>query len=246
MAMTRLQRKSKVVTREKEADLIQRGRIRKQMMRCHSFRKIFNTICIKNNVNHYIKETLMGHKKELGLDLNYLRLSEDQLLDEYNKVIPDLTIDKSDILKKENQELKSKDDYNKYLIDKKMKEMEEHHQYLTSQLNHLAKQVQDIHYTRKKLDTETLHRLKTGSDDDREEIIIEGRLQEYDREEKHKQELANIMIKQGILTEEQWQKQLEEEYNSRAGKNRREVIRTFQVDLNHIKNNKINNKNKHN
>lgn len=73
-AITRLQRKSNVIPKQPEKEMQTRGRIRKPMMRCHSSRKIFNTICIKNNVNHYVKEKLMGHKKELGLDLNYFRV----------------------------------------------------------------------------------------------------------------------------------------------------------------------------
>jgi integrase len=119
-AMSRLQRKSNVIPKQSENDMQTRGRIRKPMMRCHSFRKIFNTFCIKNNVNHYVKEKLMGHKKELGLDFNYLRESEQQLLDEYQKVIDDLTINPANRLKRENQELKEEDEYKEYLIQQRL------------------------------------------------------------------------------------------------------------------------------
>jgi hypothetical protein len=69
-AMTRLQRKSNVVSIQSETDPYVMSRIRKPMMRCHSFRKMFNGACIENNVNHYVKGMLMDHKKNLGLDVN--------------------------------------------------------------------------------------------------------------------------------------------------------------------------------
>ena len=96
--------------------------IRNPVMRCHSFRKMFNTICIKNNMNHYVKEKLMGHKKQLELDFNYFRPNESQLLNEYLKVINDLTINDENRLSKQVQEFKEKDEYQKYIIDKKLKE----------------------------------------------------------------------------------------------------------------------------
>jgi integrase len=105
--LTRLQRKAAVVQREKE-DPENPGRIRKPMMRCHAFRKHFNTICIKNNMNHSVKEKLMGHKQEQGLDFNYSRLTDNELLDEYLKVVNDLTISNEFRLKMENEDLKQK------------------------------------------------------------------------------------------------------------------------------------------
>jgi integrase len=105
--IARLQRKSRVTTIEKITDPSMVGKIRKEMMRCHSFRKIFNTVCIDNNINHYVKEKLMGHRARLGLDVNYFRPSESQLLDEYLKVVNDLTINDENRLKMQNEELKT-------------------------------------------------------------------------------------------------------------------------------------------
>jgi site-specific recombinase XerD len=105
--IARLQRKSRVTTIEKITDPSMVGKIRKEMMRCHSFRKIFNTTCIDNNVNHYVKEKLMGHRARLGLDVNYFRPSESQLLEEYLKVVNDLTINDENRLKMQNEELKT-------------------------------------------------------------------------------------------------------------------------------------------
>lgn len=124
--ISRLQRKSMVASRQKEnGDHKNIGRIRKEMMRCHAFRKMFNTICIKNNMNHSVKEKLMGHKKEQELDFNYNRMEDSELLQQYLKVINDLTINDEYRLIKENQELKKQDDYQKYLIDKKLAEKDQ-------------------------------------------------------------------------------------------------------------------------
>ena len=122
-AMTRLQRKSNVVSIQSENDPYVKSRIRKSMMRCHSFRKIFNTICIQNNMNHSVKEKLMGHKTKLELDFNYFRPTEQHLINEYLKIIADLTIDESHRLQKKVEELKQHDDYNKYIIDKKIQDL---------------------------------------------------------------------------------------------------------------------------
>ena len=65
--------------------------------------------------------------------------------------------------------------------------------------------------------------------------MLEWLLQDKDTKEKHKQELANLMIKRLMLTEEQWLKQQHEENNSRAGKCRREDIMKLQEELNYIK-----------
>jgi hypothetical protein len=49
----------------------------------------------------------MGHRARLGLDVNYFRPSESQLLDEYLKVVNDLTINDENRLKMQNEELKT-------------------------------------------------------------------------------------------------------------------------------------------
>jgi integrase len=123
--MTRLQYRSMVIEKETADTATQRGRIRKEFMRCHALRKKFNSICIENNMNFVIKEMLMGHKKNLGLDVNYFRPQQNQLLNEYLKVVDDLIVDESHRLQKQVQELKEQDDYQKYVIDKKIKEKDE-------------------------------------------------------------------------------------------------------------------------
>ena len=124
-AMSRLQRKSNVVTKISELSQSKKARIRKPMMRCHAFRKMFNTICIENNVNHYIKEKLLGHKKSLELDFNYFRPSESQLLTEYLKVVDALTINDENRLSKQVKELVEKNQDKDYVIKGKLQEKDE-------------------------------------------------------------------------------------------------------------------------
>lgn len=67
-------------------------RQRTSIMCSHGFRKYFNTVCIESDMNIVSKELLMGHKKSLGLERSYYRPSSDKLLNEYIKVVNDLTI----------------------------------------------------------------------------------------------------------------------------------------------------------
>ena len=133
-AMTRLQRKSNVVSIQSENDPYVKSRIRKPMMRCHSFRKIFNTICIQNNMNHSVKEKLMGHKTKLELDFNYFRPTEQHLINEYLKIIPDLTIDESHRLQKQVEVLSEKNQDSEYIIKGKLQELVEQNKTLTSKI----------------------------------------------------------------------------------------------------------------
>ena len=135
----RLQRKSAVIPKQDE-DMQNIGRIRKPVMRCHAFRKMFNTICIRNNVNHVIKEKLTGHKTGLQLDYNYYRPDneKDELLKEYLKVVNDLTIDESNRLSKQVQELKEKNEDKDYIINGKLQEKDDQIKALQESIKFLS------------------------------------------------------------------------------------------------------------
>lgn len=141
----RLQRKSAVIPKQDE-DMQNIGRIRKPVMRCHAFRKMFNTICIRNNVNHVIKEKLMSHKTGLQLDYNYYRPDNenDELLKEYLKVVNDLTIDESNRLSKQVQELKEKNEDKDYVIKDKLQEKETEIQIMKQQIQMLRESQKEI------------------------------------------------------------------------------------------------------
>lgn len=89
-------------------ELIERKRKRNIVMRCHGLRKFFDTIAIDSDMKNIPKELLMGHKMNLGLDRHYYRPTSDTLLNEYLKIVNDLTINDENRLKFENEELHKK------------------------------------------------------------------------------------------------------------------------------------------
>ena len=96
----RLQWRANIFKKVKlDKDRSNKGRIHKPAMTCHSFRKVFNTRCIEYNVNGTVKETLLGHKTGMGLDVHYFRPTEKQLLTEYIKVIDALTVNEENRLR---------------------------------------------------------------------------------------------------------------------------------------------------
>ena len=78
-------------------------RQRKQTMRFHAWRKACNSAMIKAGVNYYAKEKILGHT--VGLDKSYGRLEEEDLLAEYLKAIPLLTISETPQLKQQIKDL---------------------------------------------------------------------------------------------------------------------------------------------
>ena len=71
----------------------------------HGFRKFYNTALVKAGVKPVVVELLMGHK--VGLQNNYLRLSETDILQEYLKAVDQLTISQEKQLKQEVAKLKT-------------------------------------------------------------------------------------------------------------------------------------------
>jgi integrase len=108
-----------------EQERIEIRKKRYEVMRCHGFRKFFNTICIESDMNIVAKELLMGHKQSLGLEKSYYRPTSNKLLNEYLKVIDDLTINDEFRLSKQVQEFKEKDDYQNRVNNRIIKTIEE-------------------------------------------------------------------------------------------------------------------------
>jgi integrase len=79
---------------------------RKDVARLNGFRKFTDTAMIKARLNITIKEMLLGHNT--GLDRHYYRPTEDDLLQEYLKVVNLLTINEEYRLKKEIDDLRDK------------------------------------------------------------------------------------------------------------------------------------------
>jgi site-specific recombinase XerD len=71
----------------------------------HSFRKIMNTSLIRAGCKPVVVELLMGHN--IGLQQNYLRLSVDELCQEYCKALDMLTVSQEKQLQQEVSKLRS-------------------------------------------------------------------------------------------------------------------------------------------
>jgi hypothetical protein len=80
-------------------------RIRKAVALGNGFRKFAISSFVRAKVNHDIRQLLVDHKGGY-LDENYLRLTEDEILEEYMKAEPYLTVDPNVRLSQENKILK--------------------------------------------------------------------------------------------------------------------------------------------
>lgn len=84
------------------------GRIRNAVPRAHGFRKFFETNLIRAKVLDPIPELLLGH--DIRLKKHYVRLGEDEILEEYLKAVDALTINEENRLKRKVAELTIKTD----------------------------------------------------------------------------------------------------------------------------------------
>jgi hypothetical protein len=83
------------------------GRIRKDVMRAHGFRKLTETSFIRSKVNAEAREMLMGHS--IGLGDAYYRPDVGEILDEYLKAVDLLTVNEENRLKIRVKEMESKE-----------------------------------------------------------------------------------------------------------------------------------------
>jgi integrase len=121
-----------------EQEKIEIRKKRYEVMRCHGFRKFFNTTCIESDMNIVAKELLMGHKQSLGLEKSYYRPTNDKLLNEYLKVIDDLTINDENRLSKQVQELQEKNQDKDYIIQGKLIEKDDQIKALQESIKFLS------------------------------------------------------------------------------------------------------------
>ena len=105
------------------------GKIRKDVRLTTGFRKFFDTQLIYADVRPAIKEMFMGHS--IGLDDNYFKPTENDVLEEYLTAVDWLTINEENRLKKKVKELtKKQDEIGRY--EQEMKDMREQmHQILS-------------------------------------------------------------------------------------------------------------------
>lgn len=75
-------------------------------MLCHAFRRRFNTILkLNNSINPHLIEKLMGHSVAIPLDNAYLQPTLENLFEEYQKGLADLSIDDNTRILEENKKL---------------------------------------------------------------------------------------------------------------------------------------------
>jgi hypothetical protein len=80
-------------------------KVRKSVALGNGFRKFTISAFSRAKINHDIRQMLVDHKGGY-LDENYLRLTEEEILEEYMKAEPFLTVDPNVRLANENKTLK--------------------------------------------------------------------------------------------------------------------------------------------
>lgn len=105
---------------EKVRPRLQKGEKRHEFKTAHGFRKYFKTQAEQARIPSIKIEMLMGHS--LGVSDSYAKFTEDQMLEDYLKIIDFLTIDQNLVLVSNG--LQKQAEY----MEKKMEEMEERHE----------------------------------------------------------------------------------------------------------------------
>ncbi len=84
------------------------GRLRKEVMTSHGFRKFATTNMIRAKVNPEAREMMLGHS--IGLSNSYYKPDANEILQEYIKAVDLLTINEENRLKRKVEELSSEAD----------------------------------------------------------------------------------------------------------------------------------------
>lgn len=129
---------------------IKKKKQRKEIPQNHGFRKFTMTTMSDANINVEKREMLLGHS--IGLGDSYYRPTEQKMLQEYLKVVNDLTINEANRLKKENDELKENIDYNKFKIEKEMNKLKEENIILSQRLIKIDEYIKCSNDSSQKLD----------------------------------------------------------------------------------------------
>ena len=134
----------------------------------HSFRRFFETATIKEGLSPLYANILMDH--DIGLEKSYFKPTVTDLLEGSDKmrgyihVMNSVTINDEYRLSKQVQELKKEDDYQKYIIDKKLKEKDAEIEQLNSKLevfNDLMSEFREtINFVMNNRDKSTKERIK--------------------------------------------------------------------------------------
>jgi integrase len=146
---------------------------RKPVKRAHGMRKFNLTTLISAGVNPIVKEMLIGHKSMLGLDNNYYKPTEQQVLQEYLKALDFLTINDEHRLQRKVVELTQKqDDIDLMKVEQRRKDLElrEQMQQQQQQYQRMIEEFQD----RDRKEKEELRREITGTLEAVRALVTDG------------------------------------------------------------------------
>lgn len=122
---------------------LKEGERRHEFKTVHGFRKFFKTHSeqIMKSIN---VEILMGHT--IGVSDSYYKPTEKEILDDYLKAIPTLSITNSnnDLVEKEIKELREKNENSEYLINSKLQERDDAIKTLSDQVMNLMKDIDKL------------------------------------------------------------------------------------------------------
>jgi integrase len=122
---------------------------RHETMVTHSLRKRFKNQCMSAEVNPIIAEMLLGHN--VGLEKVYYRPTPANLLKEYLKAIPNLTINEEERLRLKLTEQQAKEEQQQLRFESVMKEREKLNQdALAAMSDQMMKMMQEIEKLKKK------------------------------------------------------------------------------------------------
>ena len=121
---------------------LESGKKRHEFQADHGFRKWFKTRCEIAGMRSINIETLMAHS--IGISDSYYRPTEDELLDDYRKAIPFLTISDEHRLQEQVNELSEKTKDNDYVIKAKLQEKEEQIEALTKKQEQFEQLIQSL------------------------------------------------------------------------------------------------------
>jgi len=109
---------------------------------CHAFRRRFNTVLkLNHHANTPLIERLMGH--DMKLDNSYFQPTIDQLFEEYQKGMADLTIDDKTRVIEENKMLQAENDELE-LKNKRIDDLEKRFEKELSEVARIEKMKQEI------------------------------------------------------------------------------------------------------
>jgi len=120
---------------------LEHGKKRHPFSAVHSFRKWFKTRCEVAGMKPINIEKLLSHS--IGISNSYYRPTENEILEDYLKVINSLSVDNKNKLQKELQAYKEKNNEENYAIKEKLHEKDEQIIELNAKYEHDFKKIKE-------------------------------------------------------------------------------------------------------